>query len=208
MDVVSYAMSSGTQVAILSLDEEKAFDRVHWSFLHGTLQHMGFGPSFTRWFNIFYTDVRSAVKANGHLFFHLSRGLRQGCPLSPLLYVLYAEVLACTIRANPTIKGVQLPGAASALPVLSLYADDTSLVLSSDQSIHPSTFSSYSLFESGSGSKLNQAKSKGLCLRACSGRVDPRWRSSGLRTNSSPWASTWGRKTFRKRTGVNVFQPW
>ena len=45
------------------------------------------------------------------------------------------EVLACTIRANPTIKGVTLPGATSALPVLSQYADDTSLVLSSDQSI-------------------------------------------------------------------------
>ena len=128
-DVVTYATSSGTPVAILSHDQEKAFDRGDWSFLHGTLQHMGFGPSFTRWFNIFYTDVRSAVKANGHIsqFFHLSRGVRQGCPPSPLLYVLYAEVLACTIRANPTIKLVQLPGTASALPVLSQYADDTSL---------------------------------------------------------------------------------
>ena len=208
-DVVSYTTSSCTPVAILSLDQEKAFDRVDWSFLQGTLQQMGFGPSFTRWFTIFYTDVRSAVKANGHHseFFHLSRGVRQGCPLSPLLYVLYADVLACTIRAKPTVKGVQLPGAASALPVLSQNADDTSLVLSSDQSIR-STFSSYSLFESGSGSKLNQAKSKGLWLGAWSGRVDPRWRSSGLRTNSSPWASTWGRETLRRRTGVHVFQPW
>ena len=186
-DVVTYATSSGTPVAILSLDQEKAFDRVDWSFLHDTLQHMGFGPSFTRWFTIFYTDVRSAVKANGHIsqFFHLSRGVRQGCPLSPLLYVLYAEVLACTIRANPTIKGVQLPGAASALPVLSLYADDTSLVLSSDQSIR-STFSSYSLFESGSGSKLNQAKSKGRWLGVWSGRVDPpvalEWSSDKLKS--------------------------
>ena len=66
-DVVTYAMSSGTPVAILSLDQEKAFHRVDWSFLHGTLQHMGFGPSFTRWFTIFYTDVRSTVKANGHI---------------------------------------------------------------------------------------------------------------------------------------------
>ena len=38
--------------------------------------------------------------------------------------------------------------------------------------------------------------------------LTPRWRSSCLRTNSSPWASTWGRETLRRRTGVHVFQPW
>ena len=119
-----------------------------------------------------------------HNFF-ISRGVRQGWHLSPLLYVLYAEVLACTIRANPTIKGVTLPGAASALPVLSQYADNTSLVFSSDQSIR-STFSSYSLCESGSGSKLNQVKSKGLWLGAWSGRVDSpvalEWSSDKLKS--------------------------
>ena len=81
-------------------------------------------------------------------------------------------MLACTIRASPTVKGVTLPGAASALPVLSQYADGTSLVLSSDQSIR-STFSSYFMFESGSGSKLNQAKSNGLSLGAWSVYLGP-----------------------------------
>ena len=186
-DVVSFATSSGTPVAILSLDQEKAFDRVDWSFLRSTLQSMGFGPSFTRWFDLFHTDVRSAVKANGHVsnFFALSRGVRQGCPLSPLLYVLYAKVFACTIRANPSIKGVTLPGVAEPLPVLSMYADDTSLVVSEDQSIR-SIFTSYAQFGSGSGSKLNQAKSKGLWLGAWSGRVDPpvahEWSSDKLKS--------------------------
>ena len=46
------------------------------------------------------------------------------------------------------------------------------------------------------------------CLGPGAVGLTPRWRSSGLRTNSSPWASTWGRETLRRRTGVHVFQPW
>ena len=71
---------------------------------------MGFGASFLKWLNLSYTDVQSAVNVNGYLspFFSLSRGVHQGCPLSPLLYVLLSEVLACNIRANPRIEGLCL----------------------------------------------------------------------------------------------------
>ena len=172
-DVVYYATSCNAQVAVLSLDQEKAFDRVDWSFLRTTLFRMGFGPSFVGWFDLFYARPQSAVKFNGHItsFFDLSRGVRQGCSLSPLLYVLYAEVLACTIRSNPSITGLVIPGMAP-LPVISQYADDTSLVVTSDSSIN-AVFESYSLFEKGSGSKLNLSKSKGLWLGRWSGRTDP-----------------------------------
>ena len=111
-DVVEYASSSGTPVAILSLDQEKAFDRVDWGFMRATLATMGFGPSFISWVDLFYFRVQSAVNVNGYLssFFDLSRGVRQGCPLSPLLYVLVSEVLAANIRCNPRIAGLCLPG--------------------------------------------------------------------------------------------------
>ena len=85
-DVVEYATASDAPVAVLSLDQEKAFDRVNWSFLRATLARMGFGPSFIKWVNLFYASQQSAVKFNGHMtpFFDLFRGVRQGCPLSPL----------------------------------------------------------------------------------------------------------------------------
>ena len=173
-DVVSYATTFDSPVAILSLDQEKAFDRVDWGFMLSTLRTMGFGESFVNWVRLFYTNVQSAVNVNGYLssFFSLSRGVRQGCPLSPLLYVLVSEVLAVNIRANPLIKGLSLPGVSQPLSPISQYADDTSLVVCSDPAIC-AVFQTYDLYERGSGSKLNMSKSKGLWLGSWSGRLDP-----------------------------------
>jgi len=136
-DVVNYATSANVPVALLSLDQEKAFHRVDWRFLRSVLVHMGFGPSFVSWVDLFYLGIYSAVKVNGYLthFFRLSRALRQGCPLSPLLYVLYTKILACSFRANPRIRGLLLSGASSPLSAVSQYADDTSLVVTSTDAI-------------------------------------------------------------------------
>ena len=173
-DVVSFADTFDSPVAILSLDQEKAFDRVDWGFMYATLCKMGFGSSFLKWVSLFYTDVQSAVNVNGYLspFFSLSRGVRQGCPLSPLLYVLVSEVLACNIRANLRIEGLCLPDSSDPLSPISQYADDTSLVVCSDNAIQ-ACFEVYSIYERGSCSKLNMSKSKGLWLGSWAGRSDP-----------------------------------
>ena len=170
---VSFAGTFDSPVVILSLDQEKAFDRVDWGFMYATLRKMGFGASFLKWVNLFYTDVESAVNVNGYLspFFSLSCGVYQGCPLSPLLYVLVSEVLACNIRANPRIEGLCLPGSSDPLSPISQYADDTSLVVCSDNAIRAS-FEVYSVYKSGSGSQLNMSKSKGLWLGSWAGRSD------------------------------------
>ena len=79
-----------------------------------------------------------------------------------MLYVLYAEVLVCNIRSNPAITGLFLPGSATALPVLSQYADDTSVIVASNAAIV--AFATYKDFERGSCLKLNLGKCKGLWL--------------------------------------------
>ena len=146
---------------------------------------MGFGPSFISWVDLFYHRVQSAVNVNGYLssFFSLSRGVRQGCPPSLLLYVLVSEVLAVNIRCNPRISGLCLPGAFPLSPI-SKYVDDMSLILKSDDAI-VAAFETYALFEQASGSKLNQSKSKGLWLGGWCGGVDPSvaldWSSSKLK---------------------------
>ena len=65
-DIVDF--TSNVPAAVLSLEQEKAFDRVDWSFMLATLSRMGFGPSFLHWVHLFYTGVQSCVNANGLLF--------------------------------------------------------------------------------------------------------------------------------------------
>lgn len=185
-DVVHYANVADLPVAVLSLDQEKAFDRVDWPFLLSTLSRMGFGPSFVRWVKLLYSDIRSSVIINGYTSrsFKPSRGVRQGCPLSPLLYILTMEVLAANIRSHPAIRGIVLPRSRRPLPALSLYADDTSVISVSDAAT-VAVFDTYSRFEHGTGAKLNMDKCKGLWLGAWRGRLDApvpiAWTSSRLK---------------------------
>ena len=169
-DLAHYCEVTNFPAAILSLDQEKAFDRVDWSFLFSTLSKMGFGDSFIKWIRLLYRNPRCSVMVNGHIspFFFPSRGVRQGCPLSPLLYVLSMEVLACNIRASPVIQGITLPGLSNPLPVLSLYADDVSVIVSSDSAMKEA-FYTFARFERGTGSKLNLDKCEGLWLGGLAG---------------------------------------
>ena len=93
-DVVNNANETDLPIVILSLGKEKAFDRVDWPFLQSTLFRLGFGPSFIKWVALFYSEIRSSIIINGYTSrcFKPSRGVRQGCLLSPLLYVLTMEV--------------------------------------------------------------------------------------------------------------------
>ena len=176
-DIVDYTSFSNVPAAVLSLDQEKAFDKLDWSFMLTTLSKMGFGPSFLHWVRLFYRGVHvneGCVNDNGYLspFFVLSRGVRQGCPLSPLLYVLVSEVLAVNIRANPRITGLPIPGSQTPLSPISQYADDTSLIVNSDDAIL-AVFDTYYRFEAASGSKLKVSKSKVLWLGTWNIRRDP-----------------------------------
>ena len=172
-DIVDFCTFTGVPAALLSLDQEKAFDRVDWSFLRSTLFALGFGQSFIGWVDLFYKNSSSAVNVNGNVSscFLLSRGVRQGCPLSPLLYILIAEVLACNIRAHDAISGLRLPYALVPLSCVSAYADDTTLVVTSTCAIL-AVFAVYSLYERGSGARLNMDKCKGLWLGSWNGRAD------------------------------------
>jgi len=92
----------------LFLSLEKAFDPLEWPFVRKELAKLCFGQSLILGENVFYSGAESCVLNNGWAanFFNLSRGVRQGCPLSLYLLVISAEILANAFRANPNIKGV------------------------------------------------------------------------------------------------------
>ena len=120
------------------------------------MSEIGFGDSFIKWICLLYTNPRCSVMVNGHLspFFFPSRGVRQGCPLSPLLYVLNMDVLACNIRASPGVQGITLPELCTPLPVLSLYAGDVSVITSSERAMEE-VLHTYARFERGTGSRFD-----------------------------------------------------
>lgn len=87
---------------ILKVDLSKAFDRVNWLYVRLLLTHLGFPYRYIKWIMSYITDVSYIVLINGaptH-FFLAERGLRQGCPLSPLIFLLIMEGLSRLIRAD------------------------------------------------------------------------------------------------------------
>jgi exonuclease III len=181
-NVSDYVEQKNLKCAWISLDMEKAFDRVEYDFLFDCLQAFGFGPMFISWVKIVYTNISSSVIANGFLSypFPVTRGVRQGCSLSPLLYILALEPLLIHIRAHPGIVGLSLPGTTESC-VTTGYADDVTGVLTSEASIGH-LLDSCSQYGRASGSKLNMGKSKAIWMGQWENRED------------APYGLTWVKK--------------
>ena len=109
--------------AIVAIDFKKAYDTVEWNAIYGLLEHCNFGPSIIKWIKLCYSDISSTVINNGYWseFFSVARGLKQGDPLSCVLFNLIIEVIACKIRNNQKIEGIQI---GTTTKKLGQYADD------------------------------------------------------------------------------------
>ena len=120
------------------------------------MEKFNFGPDFRRWVHTFYTDVQSCVINNGlcSQYFHIKRGVRQGDPLSPYLFIIAVEILAIAIRNREDIIG-------GLETKLLQFADDTTAVLSVLDSAR-ALFGLLQLFEKVSGLKLNVKKTEAM----------------------------------------------
>ena len=89
-------------------DFEKAFDSVDHSYMINCLKHFNFGENIIKWIELFYSDAKGCVTNNGFLssFFPIKRGVRQGCPLSPYLFIICIELLSHKINSSENIKGI------------------------------------------------------------------------------------------------------
>ena len=94
-------------IGMINVEFRKAFDAVIEA-----CPRFGLGDNFCRWISLFYRDDTTKVMINGHFCepYSLACGIRQGCPISPLLFTLVVEALAIAVREDPQIQGISLQG--------------------------------------------------------------------------------------------------
>ena len=139
------------------VDFEKAFDCVDREFLFASLDKFRFGPNFIRWIKTLYTNNNSCALTglSRTPWFNSECGVKQGCPLSPLLFNIAAEMLACYIRQQDDIHG-QIEN--NVVLKLSQYADDTVTPTDNDDGQLKAICSALKKFETISGLKANLEK--------------------------------------------------
>ena len=161
-DMLEFTKMRDYQGIMTAIDFEKAFDSLNWNILHKSLEFFGFGESFLGWIKTFYKNISSCVINNGFSTpsFNVKRGVRQGDPLSPSLFIIVLELLALSIRNNDQIKGIEVDGSEIKLVI---FADDmTSFVR--DKFSHRTLFDAIDLFSTYSGLNVNHDKTEILLL--------------------------------------------
>ena len=158
-DTIVYTEKENIPGMLFAVDFEKAFDSVSWSFLQKCLHFFNFGPDVIRWITTFYSNISTCIAVNSQYssWFPIKRGVRQGDPCSPYLYLICAEILSLMIRNNPDVKGIRIDNEEN---LLSQFADDTTLFLDGSEKSFTEAVSILLKFSLISGLKINFEKSQ------------------------------------------------
>ena len=169
-DIIDYANNNDEGAALLFLDQEKAFDRVSHTVLFDALRAYGFGDYFIHWIQLLYSNAYTKININGFLTeeIQLKCGVRQGCPLSPLLYVMIIELLALQLRANPNVVGFTIQGEKI---ISTHYADDAVIKITQNRCFKE-VYKDIRDYERATGAKVNYDKTVGLWVGQWKNRSD------------------------------------
>ena len=143
---------------IISIDAEKAFDKIQHPFMIKTLQKVGKEGTYLNIIKAVYDKPTAIIILNGEKLeaFPLRSGMRQACPLSPLLLNIVLQVLATTIREEREIKGIQI---GKEEVKLSLFADDRILYIENPKNAIRKLIKLINEFGKVAGYKINAQKS-------------------------------------------------
>ncbi|XP_045083714.1 uncharacterized protein [Aegilops tauschii subsp. strangulata] len=178
-------------IAAVKADMSKAYDRVEWDFLRAMLYKLGFGVRWTDLLMNCVTTVRYQIKLNGGLTeqFSPSRGLRQGDPASPYLFVICAEGLSALLHdaeESGRVTGVKICRTA---PVVShlLFADDSLLLMKANHDEAHAVREVLDLYENCSGQCINLEKSA-IMFSPNTKAEDKRAVKDALQIQSESWS--------------------
>ena len=158
--VLEYAKKAGKRGIILAIDFNKAFDSLSHNFILKSLDFFGSGGHFKRWVKIFLSGKSIYINHANKLLqsFPLERGVAQGDPLSPCLFIIALEVLLIKLRNCPEIKRYKINN--DIIIDLTAYADDLNILFSYDETSLRAIMRILDEFKLISGLKVNESKTQ------------------------------------------------
>ena len=156
-DILYYVVENDMEFAMVNLDFKQAFDKVDVRFIFKTMEALGFCEDFINLIKMLYTNISSCLKINNVLGtpFPVERGVRQGCPLSMILFIIYQEALYRLIKKCTLIRPLYLPN--NKVIKLTGYADDTNVFITRAFDLI-ALYDLLSKFSYSTGAEINRTK--------------------------------------------------
>ena len=152
--LLEMANQKNENLVIMSIDFEKAFDKISHQFIFKIMEKLRLGKTIIEFIKLLYNDIFSKIEINGALTkkIIIKRGIRQGCPLSMLLFIICTDILTQNIIKNEKIKGITFQKINFKI---AQYADDTTFVFQKIDEIKI-IFNELKSFEKFSGLKCRK----------------------------------------------------
>ncbi|KAF1327192.1 Rxlr effector protein, partial [Globisporangium splendens] len=150
---------------IVMLDFMKAYDTLDRDFLYLVLSKFGFGRQFVDLVRRMHTDTTAQYLVNGELSreWEVKSGIRQGCPLAPLLFIVAAEILALAVQQDPYLEGIRVTRSGAEPHLISTFVDDSAVFLKQGRQL-PRLMQLLTEFGQQSGLHVQPTKSSYISL--------------------------------------------
>lgn len=163
-EICTWAKKSKTKTFLFKVDFDKAFDSINWSYLDSVMGQMGFGEKWRFWIRGCLSSSRASVLLNGSATkeFPFTKGVHQGDPLSPFLFIIAMEGLNVALKTaghKSLFHGVNIPNGGPTISHL-FYVDDAIFVGNWESTNFTNLARILRCFHAASGLKVNFHKSK------------------------------------------------
>lgn len=112
LNIIDYTLNKNIPMLLLFVDAVKAFDRLEWPLIKKMVHRMELGSNIIAWWEAIYKELQAKIRMNdlNSEPILLTRGVRQGCLLSPLLFDICLDALATAVRQDNSIAGLVCKG--------------------------------------------------------------------------------------------------